>query len=49
LEIVKRLLEAGADIHKTYGNKHLMPIQAANWRGHEDIVLVLRNAGAIWN
>jgi ankyrin repeat protein len=44
---VERLLEAGADTHITSGNKHWTPIQAANFRGHEDIVEVLKKAGAL--
>jgi ankyrin repeat protein len=43
VEVVKRLLGTGADVHITSGNKHWTPLQAAMFRGHKEL---LKKAGA---
>jgi hypothetical protein len=44
LVIVEILLKAGADVHVLSGNEHWTTIQAANFKGHEKVVEVLRDA-----
>jgi ankyrin repeat protein len=46
VEVVKRLLSTGADVHITSGNKHWTPLQAAMFRGHKEVRELLKKAGA---